>query len=138
MKMYPSTARTLWKSLMDNASVLIADAQALLERESFGRTRSLTVLAQEELRKTLWIYEAFEYSWSTGVDEAREVSWAHLTRSFPRREVHGCVHLQSGVRIVLGRLWQHPAHATPPWFHAPISAIIRQLARPVRCIARIL
>lgn len=74
MKMYASTARTFWKSLMDNASGLIADAQTLLERESYGRARSLTVLAQEELGKALWIYEAFEQSWSTGVDEAREVS----------------------------------------------------------------
>lgn len=34
---------------MDNASGLIADAHALLERKSFGRARSLTILAQEEL-----------------------------------------------------------------------------------------
>ncbi|MEU0217091.1 AbiV family abortive infection protein [Streptomyces sp. NPDC006265] len=36
---------------MDNASELIPDAHALLERGSFGRARSLTVLAQEELGK---------------------------------------------------------------------------------------
>lgn len=74
MEMHPSTARTFWKSLMDNASGLIADAHALFERGSFGRARSLTVLAQEELGKALWIYEVFEQSWSTGADEAREVS----------------------------------------------------------------
>nr|WP_209326403.1 AbiV family abortive infection protein [Brevibacterium renqingii] len=74
MEMHPSTARTFWRSLMDNASGLIADAHVLLERGSFGRARSLTVLAQEELGKALWIYEVFEQSWNTGIDEVREVS----------------------------------------------------------------
>lgn len=73
MYMDPNTARTFWKSLVDNASGLIADARTLLERGSFGRARSLTVLAQEELGKALWIYETFERSWSTGAGEAREV-----------------------------------------------------------------
>lgn len=58
---------------MDNASGLIADAHALFERGSFGRAQSLTVLAQEELGKALWIYETFEQSWSAGADEALEV-----------------------------------------------------------------
>lgn len=73
METHPNTARRFWKALMDNASGLIADAHALLERGSFGRARSLTVLAQEELGKALWIYETFEQSWSTGADEARKV-----------------------------------------------------------------
>lgn len=72
--MDPSTARALWKALMDNASGLIADAYALLERESFSRARSLTILAQEELGKALWIYEVFEQDWNTGANEVREVS----------------------------------------------------------------
>ncbi|MGW4859346.1 AbiV family abortive infection protein [Kocuria palustris] len=72
--MDPSTAREFWKALMDNASDLIADAHALLERRSFGRARSLTVLAQEELGKALWIYGAFQEAWSTGAGEARDVS----------------------------------------------------------------
>ena len=57
MEMSPTMARAFWKALMDNATGLIADADTLLERESFGRARSLTVLAQEELGKALWIYE---------------------------------------------------------------------------------
>ncbi|MEV0545023.1 AbiV family abortive infection protein [Nocardia salmonicida] len=72
--MHPSTARTFWKALMDNASSLIADADALLVRESYGRARSLAVLAQEELGKALWIYETFEQSWSTGVEDELEVT----------------------------------------------------------------
>ena len=56
---------------MDNASGLIADAHALLERGPFGRARSLTVLAQDELGKALWIYEGFEQAWSTGSEVAR-------------------------------------------------------------------
>lgn len=57
---------------MDNASSMITDARILLEHGSPGRARSLTVLAQEELGKALWIYEMFEDSWSTG-DEAFQV-----------------------------------------------------------------
>lgn len=54
---------------------MIADAHALLERGSFGRARSLAVLAQEKLGKALWIYEGFEQAWSTGSEDAREVPW---------------------------------------------------------------
>lgn len=71
--MAPADARTFWKALMDNASTLITDARLLLEAGSFGRARSLTVLAQEELGKALWIYEEFERSWSTGNTEPRAV-----------------------------------------------------------------
>jgi AbiV family abortive infection protein len=73
MEMHPTTARRFWKGLMDNASGLIADAHALLMRESYGRARSLTVLAQEELGKALWIYETFEQSWSRGSETALQV-----------------------------------------------------------------
>lgn len=74
MQMSPNTARVFWKALMDNAAGLITDADALLERESFGRARSLTVLAQEELGKALWIYETFEGAWSAGSDTPMEVA----------------------------------------------------------------
>lgn len=73
MEVHPNTARTFWKALMDNAAGLIADAHVLLECRSYGRARSLTILAQEELGKALWIYETFEQSWSAGADQAREV-----------------------------------------------------------------
>ncbi|MEV6909318.1 AbiV family abortive infection protein [Amycolatopsis sp. NPDC051071] len=39
------------KALMDNASALVADAHTLLAAGSYGRARSLRVLAQEELGK---------------------------------------------------------------------------------------
>jgi AbiV family abortive infection protein len=74
MEMTPRTARVFWKALMDNATCLIADADALLERGSFGRARSLSVLAQEELGKALWIYETFEGSWSAGAEAPMEVA----------------------------------------------------------------
>lgn len=54
---------------MDNSTNLIADAHLLLQHESFGRARSLTVLAQEELGKALWLYETFQFAWSDGDDE---------------------------------------------------------------------
>jgi AbiV family abortive infection protein len=64
--MSPSQAREFWKALVDNASSLIADADVLLGAASFGRARSLTVLAQEELGKALWIYDTFQAAWSEG------------------------------------------------------------------------
>lgn len=68
MILHPKKARAFWKALMDNATSLITDAQLLLEHSSFGRARSLTVLAQEELGKALWLYEAFSDAWSDGND----------------------------------------------------------------------
>lgn len=56
---------------MDNASSLITDAHVLLKAGSFGRARSLTVLAQEELGKALWVYETFEQAWTTGDEEPK-------------------------------------------------------------------
>lgn len=74
MDMHPRTARSLWKALMDNASALISDADVLLEHKSYGRARSLTVLAQEELGKALWIYEVFADAWSTGAEQVLGVA----------------------------------------------------------------
>ncbi|WP_413774887.1 AbiV family abortive infection protein [Actinocorallia sp. A-T 12471] len=58
VEMSPGQARDYWKALMDNATSLIKDSYLLLSAESFGRARSLMVLAQEELGKALWIYNA--------------------------------------------------------------------------------
>lgn len=67
VELSPQHARVFWKALMDNASSLITDARVLLTAGSYGRARSLTVLAQEELGKALWIYDTFETSWSRGM-----------------------------------------------------------------------
>lgn len=66
VEMHPREARQFWKALMDNASALIADADLLLQAASFGRAKSLCVLAQEELGKALWIYDVFSSAWSAG------------------------------------------------------------------------
>lgn len=60
MELSAKNARELWKALMANAASLVRDAELLLRSESFGRAWSLTVLAQEELGKALWIYDAFQ------------------------------------------------------------------------------
>jgi AbiV family abortive infection protein len=73
VEMSPGQAREFWKALMDNASSLIADAHALLSARSYGRARSLTVLAQEELGKALWIYDTFQADWSRGGEAPRVV-----------------------------------------------------------------
>ena len=64
--MSPQDACTFWKALIDNASASIADARILVAAGSFGRARSLTVLAWEELGKALWIYEVFATAWNAG------------------------------------------------------------------------
>jgi AbiV family abortive infection protein len=79
----PSAAREFWKALMDNASSLIADAHLLLDAKSYGRTWSLTVLAQEELGKALWLYDEFQAAWSAGDDTPQVVK---------RLEQHGRRH----------------------------------------------
>lgn len=71
--MSPLQAREYWKALVDNAAALIADANVLLNAESYGRARSLTVLAQEELGKALWVYDSFHLAWSTGDEVPRTV-----------------------------------------------------------------
>lgn len=92
--MTPTEARAFWKALVDNATSLIADAHVLVNAGSFGRARSLTVLAQEELGKALWIYETFERSWSEGasaplaVDELAK-SGRHHVRKYARAYVFG-------------------------------------------------
>jgi AbiV family abortive infection protein len=73
-EMTPAAAREFWKALMDNASSLIADARLLLTVESYGRARSLTVLAQEELGKALWVYQTFQQAWSVGDDQPRKAN----------------------------------------------------------------
>ncbi|WP_282704022.1 AbiV family abortive infection protein [Streptomyces sp. CC219B] len=73
VEMSPQQAREFWKALMDNASSLITDAHTLLSAGSFGRARSLTILAQEELGKALWIYDAFQTAWSQGDGTSRAV-----------------------------------------------------------------
>jgi AbiV family abortive infection protein len=108
--MRPSDAREFWKALMDNASALIADANVLLGVDSFGRARSLTVLAQEELGKALWIYDEFAAAWSTGDDTAREVS---------RLEVHGRSHVQKYLEAFvfgddLAFFWGDSSRLRPP------------------------
>ncbi|MEU3226813.1 AbiV family abortive infection protein [Streptomyces sp. NPDC006976] len=72
-EMRPGQARELWKALVDNASSLIIDAHTLLNAGSHGRAYSLTVLAQEELGKALWIYNVFQTDWSSGADQPRTV-----------------------------------------------------------------
>lgn len=104
--MTPRDARTFWKALMDNASALIADAHVLLNADSFGRARSLTVLAQEELGKALWIYDAFESSWSAGDNESRKVD---------RLAKHGRDHVQKFLEAFvygdeLARFWGDYSH----------------------------
>lgn len=80
----PVRARDMWKALMDNATALIRDAHTLLEAGSFGRARSLTVLAQEELGKALWLYDEFRFAWNTGDETPRDV---------PQLEKHGRSHV---------------------------------------------
>ena len=91
--MTPQDARTFWKALMDNASSLIADASLLLSARSYGRARALTVLAQEELGKALWVYDTFSTAWNTGDSEPRRVdSLAESGRNHVRKFLEAFVY----------------------------------------------
>lgn len=87
----PTSARELWKVLTDNATALVDDARILLEAGSFGRARSLTVLAQEELGKALWLYDSFQVAWSSGDVTPLEVR---------RLEKHGRDHVEKYMAAV--------------------------------------
>ena len=84
-ELHPTSARELWKALMDNATALVDDAHTLLANGSHGRARSLTVLAQEELGKAIWLYEEFQTAWNDGDPTSREVE---------KLEKHGRSHIQ--------------------------------------------
>ena len=73
MSMHPAAARAYWKALLDNSTSLIRDAHLLLDNESYGRARSLTVLAEEELGKALSVYETFENTWTLGNNETHDL-----------------------------------------------------------------
>jgi AbiV family abortive infection protein len=73
VEMRPGEAREFWKALVDNASSLITDARCLVSAGSYGRARSLTALAQEELGKALWVYDVFQDAWSQGDETPRMV-----------------------------------------------------------------
>ena len=69
----PDAARIYWRTLLDNATKLIADAHLLHSVDSFGRARALTVLAEEELGKATVVYERFSHSWSERSSEPVEL-----------------------------------------------------------------
>ncbi|UPK66465.1 AbiV family abortive infection protein (plasmid) [Rhodococcus pyridinivorans] len=90
--MSPTQAREYWKALVDNAAALIADANVLFNAESYGRARSLTVLAQEELGKALWVYDSFHRAWSEGDEVPRTVDMlARHGRTHTEKYLEACV-----------------------------------------------
>lgn len=113
----PAHARDMWKALMNNATGLIRDAHTLLEPGSFGRARSLMVLAQEELGKALWLYDRFQSVWNTGDETPRDV---------PRLDQYGRSHVakyMSAVEFGDGLAefwgdyskWEDVGHAEAEW-----------------------
>ncbi|MFE2829387.1 AbiV family abortive infection protein [Streptomyces sp. NPDC059271] len=110
----PGQARLFWKALVDNASALITDARILLNASSYGRAYSLTVLAQEELGKALWIYDVFQMDWSSGADQPRTVdALAQHGRSHTKKYLEAVV-FGDDHRRVLGRLHHRPRHGVEP------------------------
>ncbi len=71
--MPPAVARTYWRALLDNATQLIADARLLHQSGSVGRSRALTVLAEEELGKATSVYDTFSGAWSRQSTEPIEL-----------------------------------------------------------------
>lgn len=71
--MNPNAARDYWRALLENATGSIRDAQALFDIASFGRARSLAVLAEEELGKATTVYDKFADAWTTGESTPRDL-----------------------------------------------------------------
>lgn len=61
-------SRLWWCALMENVVSLIEDANCLLAAGSYGRGRSLLILASEELGKAVWLYEEAKDPWSGHCD----------------------------------------------------------------------
>lgn len=68
--MTPTAARAFWLALVDNASRILVEADALFPSP---RAQSLVVLAQEEVGKAVWVHEAFWSAWSSGDETPLEV-----------------------------------------------------------------
>ena len=81
-----TVARHYWSSLLDNVADLLADANALLDRGSAGRARTLQILAREELGKALWVHEECRVAWLAN-DTTVTFSDAHAgsTRSHSKK-----------------------------------------------------
>jgi AbiV family abortive infection protein len=56
-------ARDWWRALLSNVVDLIEDADALLERKSYARARSLVILASEELARAVWLDRLASATW---------------------------------------------------------------------------
>jgi AbiV family abortive infection protein len=82
--MTPAAARAFWRALVDNAAGLIVDAHTLYPT-SPARAQALVVLAQEELGKSEWIFDACWERWKSGSDEPVNV---------PRLRDHGRSHIE--------------------------------------------
>lgn len=80
----PEAARELWRALVDNAAGLIVDAHTLYPT-SPARAQALVVLAQEELGKSEWIFDACWEQWKSGTNEPVNV---------PRLRDHGRSHIE--------------------------------------------
>ncbi len=74
----------MWRSLVDNAAGLIVDAYVLYPT-SPARAQSLIVLAQEELGKSEWVFDACWEGWKSGSGEPVNV---------PRLRDHGRSHIE--------------------------------------------
>lgn len=81
--MTPTAARAFWLALVDNAARILVEADDLFPSP---RAQSLVVLAQEEVGKAVWVYEAFWDAWNDGgetpieVPELRKQGRLHLAK----------------------------------------------------------
>lgn len=80
----PEAARAFWRALVDNAAGLITDAHTLYPT-SPARAQALVVLAQEELGKSEWIFEACWEQWKSGSEVSVKV---------PRLRDHAKSHIE--------------------------------------------
>ena len=88
--MSAENARRFWRALMANTVALIEDADTLLTKKSAGRSRSLLILAQEELARAQAVYDDASPIWDQGGGTVTLTpptgSKAHLSVSRDHRE----------------------------------------------------
>ena len=81
--MTPAAARAFWMALLDNAARIVVEADMLFPSP---RAQSLVVLAQEEVGKAIWVYNAFWSAWCDGDAAPSEVPELrqHARRHIPK------------------------------------------------------
>lgn len=129
LAMSAENARRFWRALMANAVTLIEDADTLLVKGSAGRSRSLLILAQEELARAQAVYDDASPIWDQAGGTITLTpppgSKAHLSVSRDHREkIAATDDYARNLAPFWGdySAWEHGATAEPARVPAEVDA----------------